>query len=126
MTWAVWITGLPGSGKSAIARAAVEAISTASAPVGLLELDEMRRLVTPAPVYSDAERDLVYRALVFVASTVVDAGVPVIIDATAHRRAWRDLARAVIPYFAEVQLTCPLDVCRTREQPRASRVSYQW
>ena len=119
MTWAVWITGLPGSGKSTVARAAVEAISTASAPVASLELDEMRRLVTPAPVYSDAERDLVYRALVFVASTLVEAGVPVIIDATAHRRAWRDLARAVIPHFAEVQLTCPLDVCRAREQARA-------
>jgi adenylylsulfate kinase len=118
MSWVVWITGLPGSGKSAVARAAVEAISTVSAPVGLLELDEMRRLVTPAPVYSDAERDLVYRALVFVASTLVDAGVPVIVDATAHRRAWRDFARAVIPHFAEVQLTCPLDVCREREQAR--------
>lgn len=118
MSWAVWITGLPGSGKSAVARATVEAISTASAPVVLLELDEMRRLVTPAPIYSDAERDLVYRALVFVASTLVDAGVPVIVDATAHRRAWRDFARAVIPHFAEVQLTCPLDVCRAREQAR--------
>jgi adenylylsulfate kinase len=118
MSWAVWITGLPGSGKSAVARAAVEAISTPTAPVALLELDEMRRLVTPAPIYSDAERDLVYRALVFVASTLVDAGVPVIVDATAHRRAWRDLARAVIPHFAEVQLTCPLDVCREREETR--------
>ena len=118
MSWAVWITGLPGSGKSVVARAAVEAIAAAGEPVMLLELDEMRRFVTPAPTYSDAERELVYRALVYVASTLVDAGVPVVIDATAHRRAWRDLARAVIPSFAEVQLTCPVAVCRERERTR--------
>jgi adenylylsulfate kinase-like enzyme len=39
----------------------------------------------------------------------------VIIDATGHRRAWRDLARQLIPRFAEVQLVCPLDVCRKRQ-----------
>jgi adenylylsulfate kinase len=118
MSWAVWITGLPGSGKSTIARAAVEMIAATGEPVQLLELDDMRRLVTPQATYTDAERDLVYRALVYVASTLVDAGVPVVIDATAHRRAWRDLARAVVPAFAEVQVTCPLDVCREREQTR--------
>jgi adenylylsulfate kinase len=104
MSWAVWITGLPGSGKSVIARAAVEALSAAGHSVELLELDEMRRDVTPQPTDSDVERDLVYRALVYVASTLVDAGVPVIIDATAHRRQWRDLARTLFPRFAEIQL----------------------
>lgn len=118
MSWAVWITGLPGSGKSVVARAAVDALAAAGHTVELLELDEMRRLVTPQPSYSDVERDLVYRALVYVASTLVDAGVPVIIDATAHRRQWRDLARTVFPRFAEIQLVCPLDVCRERERTR--------
>ena len=120
MSWAVWITGLPGSGKSTVARAAVEAMVASGESVQLLELDDMRHLVTPHPTYSDAERDLVYRALVYVASTLVDAGVPVVIDATAHRRAWRDLARAVLPMFAEIQVTCPLDVCRERERTRLS------
>jgi adenylylsulfate kinase len=120
MSWAVWITGLPGSGKSTIAGAAVAAIAATGEPVQLLELDDMRHLVTPHPTYSDAERDLVYRALVYVASTLVEAGMPVVIDATAHRRAWRDLARAVLPMFAEIQLTSPLDVCRERERTRLS------
>jgi len=79
----------------------------------------MRRIVTPAPSYSDAERDLVYHALVWLAAALVDAGVPVIVDATAHRREWRDLARAVIPVFAEVHLTCGLEACRTRAATRA-------
>lgn len=118
MSWAIWITGLPGSGKSAIARATATALSARGDAVTLLELDQMRRVVTPAPSYSEAERDLVYRGLVYVAATLVSAGVPVLLDATGHRREWRDLARAIIPAFAEVQLSCPLDVCRERERAR--------
>jgi adenylylsulfate kinase-like enzyme len=109
MSWAVWITGDPGSERSAIARAAAEAISAPGHVVEMLELAEMRRLLTPQSTDSDIERDLVYRALVYVAGALVDAGVPVLIDAAAPRRAWRDLARAVLPRFAEVELAPPLD-----------------
>jgi adenylylsulfate kinase len=84
----------------------------------VLELDAIRKEITPVPRYTDAERDLVYRALGYMAATLVEAGVAVIVDATAHRRAWREAARAAIPRFAEVQLVCPLDVCRERERTR--------
>jgi adenylylsulfate kinase-like enzyme len=53
-----------------------------------------------------------------IARVLVRAERLVIIDATAHRRAWRDLARASIANFAEVQLLCPLDVARERERTR--------
>jgi protein-L-isoaspartate(D-aspartate) O-methyltransferase len=118
MSWAIWITGLPGSGKSAIARAAAAELRSRGEDVAVLELDEIRRVITPAPTYSDAEREAVYRALVHIGATLVDAGIPVIFDATAHRHAWRDLARATLPRFAEVQLVCPLEVCQTREAAR--------
>jgi adenylylsulfate kinase len=120
MSWAVWITGLPGSGKSVLARAAAEALAERGEPVTVLELDVLRRHLTPEPTYSDAERDAVYRALVYLAARLTQAGVPVIIDATAHRRAWRELARAIIPHFAEIQITCPLEICRERERQRTT------
>ena len=118
MSWAVWITGPPGSGKSVIARAVAERLRAEGEDVRVLELDEIRRVITPAPTYSDAEREAVYRALVYIGARLVEAGVPVIFDATAHRRAWRELARAALPSFAEVQLHCPLEVCRRREATR--------
>jgi adenylylsulfate kinase len=40
----------------------------------------------------------------------------VIFDATANRRAYRDLARALIQNFVEVAVVCPLDVCRQRDR----------
>jgi adenylylsulfate kinase len=118
VSWAIWITGVPGSGKSAIARAAAAELSTGGHRVQVLELDALRRTLTPEPTYDDTEREAVYRALVMIARTLTRAGRPVIIDATAHRRAWRDLARASIGDFAEVQLVCPLDVARARERTR--------
>ena len=118
MSWAIWITGLPGSGKSVLARATAAELRAGGDTVVVLELDEIRKIVTPSPTYTDTERDVVYRALVYMAATLTKSGTPVIIDATAHRRAWRELARRLIPTFAEVQLVCPLELCRERERER--------
>jgi adenylylsulfate kinase len=120
MSWAIWITGLPGSGKSARARAAAATLRARGVPVTVLELDMIRKVVTPAPTYSDGEREAVYRLLVFMAVALTDADIPVIIDATAYRRRWRDLAREAIARFAEIQLDCPLAVCRERETTRTT------
>jgi len=62
------------------------------------------------------EWDIVHRAVIRAATELTRAGVPVIIDATAHRRGWRELARAAIPRFAEIQLVCPDEICGAREQ----------
>jgi adenylylsulfate kinase len=120
MTWAVWITGLPGSGKSAIVRAAAAALAVRGESVEILELDVLRRVLTPVPRYDAAERDAVYRALVAIARSLTRADRAVLIDATGHRRGWRKLARACIANFAEVQLVCRVDVARERERTRAA------
>jgi adenylylsulfate kinase len=119
MSWAIWITGPPGSGKSVIARGVEAELRALGQPVIRLELDEIRESVTPTPRYTDRERDIVYRALGYMAALLVEAGTPVLIDATAHRRVWRDLVREAVPHFAEAQLVCPLAICQERERERA-------
>ena len=120
MSSAVWITGPTASGKSVLARAAATELAAAGEPVFVLELDEIRQVITPSPSDTDTERDVVYRALVYMASALTAAHASVIVDAIAHRRAWRDLARRKISRFAEVQLICPLEVLREREARRTS------
>jgi adenylylsulfate kinase len=118
MSWAIWITGPPGSGKSAIAQGVEAELRALAEPITRLELDEIRQSITPVPHYTDRERDIVYRALGYMATLLVKSGMPVLIDATAHRRFWRDLVREAVPHFAEVQLVCPLTLCQEREQAR--------
>jgi adenylylsulfate kinase len=39
-------------------------------------------------------------------------------DATGNLRKWRELARELIPGYAEVYLKCPIELCIQREQER--------
>lgn len=108
---AIWLTGIPGSGKTALAKALKEK----RPEIVLLHLDAMRKIVTPDPTYSDEERDIVYGSLVYTAKVLTDLGHDVIIDATGHKRAWRDLARDLIKNFYEIHLRCPIEVSKERE-----------
>lgn len=115
-SFAIWITGLPASGKSSIVASLRPRLETLGLRVEVLESDALRRFLTPAPTYSREERDLFYRALAFLGSRLVCHGVTVIFDATANRRAYRDLARGLIPHFLEVAVECPLEVCKERDR----------
>ncbi len=111
----VWITGLPGSGKSTIA----DGIKGYFPDFVILRMDELRKVVTPEPSYSDSERDMVYRSIVYMAKTLSGLNHNVIIDATGNMRKWRDFARQIIPDFSEIYLKCDISVCAEREKVRA-------
>lgn len=113
--FAIWITGLPASGKSTIARGLKPQIVASGMTVEVLESDEVRRVLTPEATYSQAERDLFYRALALMGAKLVAHGVTVIFDATATKRAYRDFARNLIPRFIEVAVECPLETCMQRD-----------
>lgn len=113
--FAVWLTGLSGSGKSTIAKALVEMLHKRGVNAAVLESDVMRTQLTPFPRYDEAERDFFYGALSRFAQALVDEGVPVIVDATANLRRYRDDARARIPRFAEILVDTPLPVCEARD-----------
>ena len=114
--FAIWITGLPASGKSTIVSELRPQLDALGLTVDVLESDEVRRVLTPAATYSQEERDLFYRALAFTGQRLVAHGVTVVFDATASRRAYRDFARRAIPRFAEVWVDCPLAICMERDR----------
>src|SRR5262245_21548476 len=116
VSWAVWITGRPGSGKTTIARQLAQALERQGQRVAVLEASGFGADLIPGRSPSPHELDIVHRAVIRTAAELIRVGIPVIIDATAPRRAWREMARASIGRFAEVQLLCPDEVCGAREQ----------
>jgi len=113
--FAIWVTGLPASGKSTIVQALSSALAARGVDAAVLESDVLRTVFTPHPRYDQEERDTFYRQLVYVGSLLIKHGVPVIFDATANRRIYRDHAREQISRFLEVYVECPLEVCMARD-----------
>jgi adenylylsulfate kinase len=114
-SFAIWLTGLPASGKSTITAALRPQLEQLNLSVEVLESDAVRQILTPTPTYSPAERDLFYRALAFMGARLVAHGITVIFDATASKRAHRDFARSLIPRFIEVAVECPLGLAMQRD-----------
>jgi adenylylsulfate kinase len=81
----------------------------------VLESDALRRVLTPHPRYDDEERAIFYQQMVYIGSLLAQHGVPVIFDATANRRRFRDQARQQIPRYVEVYVDCPLQTCMARD-----------
>lgn len=113
--FAIWITGIPASGKSSVTRELVKKLANRGVPVVVLESDEMRKILTPDPTYDQKERDAFYRAIALIGGVITRSGVPVIFDATANKRVYRDYARSLIPRFVEVHVACPLEICMKRD-----------
>jgi len=119
MSFCLWLTGLPGSGKSTILNELSRMLLESGIEAIGLSLDHIRKVITPEPKYTDEERDIVYRALVMMAQLLIEqGGKNVIIDATGNRREFRDLARRLIREFAEIYVKCPLEICMAREAAR--------
>jgi adenylylsulfate kinase len=118
----IWFCGLPGSGKTSIARAvSAELERQYHVPTILLSMDSLRRKIFPNPRYTDEERDAAYRAFVVIASALAAAGRNVIMDGTGHKRVWREFARSEIPRFVEAYVKCPVEICIERETKRTDQ-----
>jgi adenylylsulfate kinase len=119
----LWFTGLPGSGKSTIARAVHTELLGQGRDVALLVMDERRRAYFPKPTYTAEERKVAYSLIAREAAELAAQGRGVILDATGHRLAVRQEARALTPRFAEVFVRCPLPEAMRREAVRSSQLS---
>lgn len=113
--FAVWITGLPASGKSTITAALEAQLAERGVNVAILESDVLRKAFGGDRPYEAEGRERFYQQIVFIGAMLVSQHVPVIFDATANRREYRDRARREIGRFIEVYLDVPLKTCMARD-----------
>jgi adenylylsulfate kinase len=115
---AIWFTGLPGAGKSSLAKAVLEVLRGRCVDAVWHQMDFLRKNYFPHPTYSVEERREAYRRFALEAAELAGAGRIVLMDGSGPETAMRGLARKLIPRFAEVHLDCPVSVAMAREAAR--------
>jgi predicted kinase len=115
----VVLVGLPGSGKSYLARAIA-----ARYPAAILDSDALRRMLYPEPQHTEREHGRLFPAIHVLIDRLLARGVPVIVDATnlkeANRRPYYKIAEKHGARVVLVQVTAPRRVIRERLKARAA------
>ena len=111
----MWITGISSAGKSTIAAQVEDKLREMGLEVENLDADEVRANLSPNLGFSEEAIDENTKRLAWMGKMLSKHGVNVLIAAVSPRQRHRDRAREWCPNFMEVQLVCPVDVCRERD-----------
>jgi adenylylsulfate kinase len=115
----VWLTGLPSSGKTTIARRLEKYLRDRGFKVELLDGDEVRKWLSPEAGFSREDRERHLRRVAYVSKLLARNGVAVIASFVSPYRNVRDEARRMVESeglkFIEVYVKCSLEECMRRD-----------
>src|SRR5438093_5148691 len=113
----VWLTGLPGSGKSTIARALESELFQQRKLAYVLDGDNMRHGLCSDLGFSPEDRKENIRRVGEVARLLADAGLICIAAFISPYRADRQSVRSIMrpEEFMEVYVNAPVEVCERRD-----------
>jgi adenylylsulfate kinase len=111
----IWLTGLPSSGKTSIARELLPRLRARGHCVELLDGDEVRTGLSADLGYDRVSRETHARRVTFVAKLLARNGAIPIVALISPYRSSRALARKEIDRFVEVYVSTPLEVCEQRD-----------
>ena len=113
----MWLTGLPGSGKSTIANELEKRLHQTGRHTYLLDGDNVRHGLNKDLGFTDAARVENIRRVGEVAKLMADAGLIVLTAFISPFQAERDMVRAMLPdnEFVEVFVDTPLAVAEQRD-----------
>jgi adenylyl-sulfate kinase len=115
MGFAVWLTGLPSSGKTTLAGLLAKELLRIGLKVEVLDADVIRPLLWPELGYSREDRNENVRRLSILAQMLVRSGLVTVVAAISPYRDGRASARSQIGPFVEVYLDCPVEECIRRD-----------
>lgn len=114
----VWLTGLPGSGKTTIAKKVAEALRERGYRVEVLDGDEVRRWLSPEAGFTREDRERHLRRVAHVARLLARNGVVVLCSFVSPYRKIRREVREIVEEdapFVEVFVKCSLEECIRRD-----------
>jgi bifunctional enzyme CysN/CysC len=113
----IWLTGLPGAGKTTLASALEQRLRDQGRPTCVLDGDSLRTGLCRDLGFSEADRIENIRRVAEVAKLMVDAGLTVMVALVSPFHAQRQMARGLLSdgEFIEVFVDTPLEVCERRD-----------
>ncbi len=111
----IWLTGLPCSGKSTIAKKLAEELSERGRDTEILDGDIVRDILNKDLGFSKEDRLENMRRVSVLAELLTKHGVDVIVALVSPYREGRDRARNLLPNFVEVFVKAPVEVCEKRD-----------
>ena len=115
----VWLTGLPASGKTTIARRVGEYLQSRGFRVEILDGDEVRRWLSPEAGFSREDRERHLKRVAYVSRLLARNGVAVLASFVSPYQNVREEARKIIESeglkFIEVYVKCSLEECIRRD-----------
>jgi len=111
----IWLTGIPGSGKTTLAIELEKYYQKNGLAVEILDGDEIRKTLSKDLGFSPEDRKEHNRRVIFVAQILSKNGVTTIIPLISPYRETRDFARKEIPNFVEVWVKTSVDECIKRD-----------
>jgi adenylylsulfate kinase len=114
----VWLTGLPGAGKTTLGLQLASELTAMDLVVELLDGDIVRTHLSRGLGYSKEDRDTNVARIAWVASRVARAGAATIVSAISPYAEGRSKARTLIAReaaFVEVHVATPLEECARRD-----------
>lgn len=111
----VWFTGLPGSGKTSIARRVLERLTRSGVEVEHLDGDEFRQTFSCDLGFTAEDRARNIERAAQIAALLVKHRVIVLGTFVSPARAHRAIVKASAPDTLEVFVNAPLDVCMQRD-----------
>jgi len=115
MSFTVWFTGLPCSGKTTLSRRLYNHLKQGNYPVHLMDGDAVRAQL-PRPLgFSREDRDAHGRRLGLLAQTMNDKGTICIVAAITPYAETREHNRSTLAHYVEVFCCCPVEVAESRD-----------
>jgi adenylylsulfate kinase len=114
----IWLTGLPASGKTTIAKALHPRLKELGFKVELLDGDVVRKELSPELGFTKQDRELHARRVVYLSKLLSRNGIVSIVSLISPYRDFRRYARSETntnKNFYEVYVKCSLETCIARD-----------
>ncbi|AIC16430.1 adenylyl-sulfate kinase [Nitrososphaera viennensis] len=112
----VWLTGLPGSGKTTLGNNLLSKLKELDVRTELLDGDIVRKELSPELGFTKEDRELHARRVIYLSKLLSRNGIGSIVSLISPYRELRTFAKKEIGIgFVEVYVNCSLEICIERD-----------